>query len=313
LLYQLYGLTLDSDVSFPELLEARGSPDIIFRAGEPVVPGSEAAFFRSPLKTAEGAPLYILYEAGATKLIELTNIATFAVSADGLAVVYRVYPDVPEELFRTWVLGTVFGLLLEWRGTFCLHAGAVVVEDECVAFAGFPRTGKSSLLAACVAAGWSLVSDDILPLTPRGEGGITATPGYPGLKLWPDTVVAFVGEPSAFPRIGPGLEKRRVPVGHGWGSFCSTSQPLRAIYVLQPATGGAVRVERLSRREASMALISHSFVDLARNQAMRIRQFDLCAAIARQVPVLNLHVQQDLAQLRTVPNQIRHLHTQLAG
>jgi hypothetical protein len=310
--FRLYGLTLDADFPFPELPEATGHPDLTLRAGEPVLPDSAVAFFRSPLRTTNGLPVYSLYEVEGDKLIDIANVAMFAVSPDGSQVVYRVCPEASEEMIRTWVLGTVAALLLEWRGIFCLHAGAVAVESRCVAFTGFPRTGKSSLLAAFVTAGWSLVSDDVLPLTPE-EDGVWAAPGYPGLKLWPDTVATFIGDPAAFPRIAPGLEKRRVPVGRGWGSFCSTSQPLRAIYVLQPATGGAVKVERLSRREATMALISHSFVDLARDQAMRIRQFDICATIAMQVPVLTLHVPQDLAQLRTVPNQIRHLHTQLAG
>jgi len=73
--YHLYALTLDSDLTFPELPEAGGIPDITVRAGELALPGSPVAFFRSPLKLADGTPIYTLYRAGAAKLIDISRDA----------------------------------------------------------------------------------------------------------------------------------------------------------------------------------------------------------------------------------------------
>lgn len=127
---------------------------------------------------------------------------TFEMSADsflfrtpgGIGFHYRrgdgIVADVPGEEFQDeyelYLRGTVFGAVA-WLNGFCpLHASAVVVGGQAIAFTADSGEGKSTLAAALSSRpGFAHLCDDTLVLDVRA-GGILAMPDGKPLKLWDD-------------------------------------------------------------------------------------------------------------------------------
>lgn len=62
------------------------------------------------------------------------------------------------------LLSSALVLALALQGTFCLHASAVIVEQQAIAFLGESGRGKSTL-AAYLSPTWPRLVDDVLPVT----------------------------------------------------------------------------------------------------------------------------------------------------
>ena len=117
-------------------------------------------------------------------------------------------------------------------------------------------------------------------------------PGFPRLKLWPDSAVALGCDPKAMPQLHPKLEKRARSVNRG---FPSAPLPLKQIYVL--AEGSALGIERLQPQEALVELIRHTYgIRLLQNTRppSHLQQY---AAVVNAVPVCRLTVPRNLSLL----------------
>ena len=137
----------------------------------------------------------------------------------------------------TYLLGPVMGFVLRLRGVVCLHASAVALGDRAVLIAGAPEAGKSSTAAAFCRNGHAILSDDVAPIV-EAAGALYVQPSYPQLRLWPDSVAALYGSPSALPRLTPTWDKRALDLRTAAGGFQADRLPLAAIYVLDERTGG---------------------------------------------------------------------------
>ena len=93
------------------------------------------------------------------------------------------------------------------KGVFCLHASAVSIEGQAVAFIASSTGGKSTLLGHFAQAGHEIITDDVLPLT-LDETGIVAHPGFPRIKMWPDTAAAFARRLDDLSIADPKLHSR---------------------------------------------------------------------------------------------------------
>src|SRR6185436_12200791 len=91
-----------------------------------------------------------------------------------------------------WVEGPATAAILYQRGILPLHASAVLIDGELVAFLAPSGTGKSSLAAAFVTDGAVLFADDLLAVrlgTP--DGAPWAFPGSTRLRIPPATWAAI--------------------------------------------------------------------------------------------------------------------------
>ena len=187
------------------------------------------------------------------------GVAHFLFPHDGRFLKIFVHPGADHTSLEFALYRGVLPRILHLRGTTCLHASAVAGEDGVVAFVGPSGAGKSTLAAALVSRGWSLVSDDVLPLRlGRTRDEVLAGPGLPELRLHPATAdVIGIGNQVAAPIQGQTKARwqpRRAP---------DVPLPLQRIYLLEPSLRGtsALPATELSmpRPEALLDLISNSF------------------------------------------------------
>lgn len=172
-------------------------------------------------------------------------------------------------------------MLLHQRGRLVLHASAVAMNGGGALFLGASGWGKSTLLAALAARGHSPVADDVAAVDADAAHPVLL-PGIPQLKLLPETV-SFLGSDAArWARVHSRSEKRvqRLPKGDSQSTF-----PVRRIYVLAGADDGAPAVVPLSRREAVIELVRHTYTaQLLPIMGDSARHFRQCARVAEQVP-----------------------------
>jgi hypothetical protein len=227
------------------------------------------------------------------------DLAEFVVSPDGGHISCCAATGAPTEMWQTYLLGQVLSFALVKKGIEPLHATAVVVNGQAVGFLGKAGQGKSTLAAAFLAAGHTLLTDDLLVLQ-QTETCVSGCPGPSRIKLFPDQAGDLLGIDDAVP-MNPLTPKLVIPLT--LHQFHAASAPVRALYVLEsPATtvGHAVRISRLHPRRALIALVTHTFNRVMVAPDRLRRQFDSAARLAARVPVKRLRYSRNLANLEDV-------------
>jgi len=203
------------------------------------------------------------------------------------------------DLMELRLLGPVLSYWLERLGIPVLHAAAVRVDAGAVGFVAHSGGGKSSLAAALLQAGAPLLTDDILPVEECG-GTFLARPGYPQLRMEPDSARHFLGTTDGLAAVCLDGTKLHVPVG----TFEDTSLPLACLYLVERRPG-PVEILPLPRREAVVELVRHSFSPyLVEAVGLQPRRLDLFARLVRQVPVRRLLCPAGLEHLPQVAEAV---------
>lgn len=216
------------------------------------------------------------------------GVAAFIFPPDGRYLKVYIDPTADHTEFEFALFRGVLPRILHLRGTTCLHASAVAIAGGVVAFCGPSGAGKSTLAAALASRGFSLVSDDVLPLRPSpGANGVEAGPGLPELRIYPETAERL----GVADRVTAPIQKqakahwqpRRAP---------EAPLPLLGIYLLEPTLRGSseepAALVPISRAEALIGLISNSFW-VHQTETRALGKDMLClGALLRSVPVERL-------------------------
>jgi hypothetical protein len=197
-----------------------------------------------------------------------------------------------------FLLGPILGYALRLRGITCLHASCVSVDGEGLALTGPSGAGKSTTAAAFAAAGYPVISDDVLPLMREGNG-ILGIPGYPRLRLWPDAVTHLDGHPEARPRLIPNWDKRYLDILDNGYLFYRSPTPLRAIYCLSPRINASSTklITFLEPRAAIPVLAANTYRNELLDREMRTQQFRDLAAIVKLISIRKVTPKQDISSL----------------
>lgn len=181
--------------------------------------------------------------------------------------------------------GSVPSWVLNLRGEPVLHASAVAVGDDALAFIGASGMGKTTLAALLCSVGARMVTDDVLRLTPRNDQFLCHH-GTGELRLR-EGAASLAERFSAAPSARSADQRVTVQL-----SANQTSLPrLRALVIPQPSrTLTELSVQRLSAVEASFYLNGYARVyGWQRDEPLR-RQFELFTALAGKLPVLRAHI-----------------------
>lgn len=286
--YRAYGLVVDSAVPLPELRAEGPSPDPAdLRIGYGCL-GSR------PERTESGCGIQVHKNNEACYYNP--GVGAFLVSS-GVEILVEPEAGVAPEALRLSILGPAMALALQQRGLFLLHASAVSVHGEAVAFLGMHGFGKSTTAALLNARGHPLVSDDLLAVNVEDQ---TVYPSFPQLKLWPDAL-RMLGLPAQeLPQVHPDVPKRALRLSEG---FAARPIPLRRLYVL--GIGFPTSVETLTSLQVFTEISRHwygtRFGQTYLDSLDRRRHFLQTAQLARDVPMRRLQRPATLAEDPDLP------------
>jgi hypothetical protein len=250
-------------------------------------------------------------------------IGDFCVARDGRSVRAVPLPSASASAIEDAFVGFILPLVLNLRGVNGLHASAVRVGDEAVAFSGISGAGKSTTVAYLQSLGYPVLTDEYLGLNDTGRD-IVALPGLSRVRVWPDSLAALqrLDPLSCNPRATPnGRAKSTIAVTSRGAAFEASTLPLTRIYYLPPrdATGPAasppppgVRIERLAGRDAFTEILQQMYRLDVRDPKMLKGQADLLTRLSAERRIKRLVVggfeslcdlpgaiQADLAESRT--------------
>ena len=295
--YSLFGLRVEADLVIPGLIPESTTADIDlrietgYREGWPERESDETELHASTDTGLNGRPLLRIWALPANQALRFVydDEAEFVLDMDGS----RVRARWPEELtiddIGPYLLGPILGFVLRLRGTTCLHASAVSVEDRAVVLVGPPGAGKSTTAAAFARLGFPVISDDKVALT-LDEEGFLVQPGYPWLRLWRSSVEALFGTEDALPRIAPDdphWNKQFLDVSRPPYRFRSTPAAPSAVYILAQRSVDEAAPRLLDRPspEKLLLLVGNTYMNYVLDSSVRQREFEMLGRLLRNVPV----------------------------
>ncbi len=304
---RLFGLTIAGDFPFTVRLLADEGPAAlsVFISSRPLLSPerqAEPPIYMSILHGKDGKSLAYLYKEPEGEVFRFPGAGDFLVRSD---IIEGYSPDWSSGLAELRLLGPVLSYWFECRGLPTFHASAVAVGGRAIAFVSRHCGGKSGLAAGMIAAGASLLTDDVLALE-EGDGRWEARSSYPLIRMWPDEAEHFLGSYADLPRVQGDSEKRSVAVGEGgFGSFCDASMPLACVYLATRVEGKAVEIQPVSRGEALIELVRHSFSPrLMAAAGLQPSRLDRLARLVRNVPVRRLLYPSGFERLAEVAGHI---------
>jgi hypothetical protein len=188
--YWAYGLTIQSEIEFPEFLPYEfEKTDLSIRVG--VVPD---------MLVGEDVVQKVNVSMSPNEyLLRFLNIANYY-AANGNEVIIQPLPGADLKSVRLFVLSNVMAAILHQRDLVSLHASGIIHNDELVLFCGKSGAGKSTLVTALQQKGYKIFTDDVCVLKQSVDGRVYGESSYPMTKLWQDSF-----ERLGLPMAEPGL------------------------------------------------------------------------------------------------------------
>ena len=293
--YRLSGFDIRSEMPLPELRvcpNPGGMPDLRFKL-EPL-----PKTLSNPEWECPGLQL-----ADSTALLTISGVARYLICL-GRQISIHPDPSAQPRDVRLFLLGTAFGILCHQRGTFPLHASAVITQSGAMAFVGASGAGKSTLGAWLAQRGYPLLGDDICILEDQPHAPPLVQPGSPRIKLWSDALNALGIDPA-------GLQPDRTRTNK---FHLEANQPpiivgaaLRHIYQLIDDDDAEPHIEGpAGQLDAIATIIDNTYrQELLAPLGLSEHHFRTSAALAQQVPVFRLCRPRSLKAMDAVTKTLK--------
>lgn len=211
----------------------------------------------------------------------------------GEQIVVDPEPDADLDYARAIISGELMAALLRQRGLLTLHGSCVAKDGRAIGFVGHSGWGKSTLAMHFVANGYRLLCDDVLAVAFTDKGP-AAVPGYPQVKLRPDSGALFVKDniyetlPSAHTETDKRLYGRA-------DYFQEVPVPLRKLYLLEGRTRPDNKVLPVAEQQAFGELLRHTrATNLLKNPTFLQVHLHQLKDLLEGVPVSLLHRRMSL-------------------
>jgi hypothetical protein len=272
--YTAYELGIHSEIPLPGLIAVRNpSQDVFVRLRT-----------LDRIAGREGC-------SGSFFLGEAPGVATFLVR-DGNEIMVHPARAVDASMIGTILLGPILAVLLRQRGLAVVHASGVIIKHAAVGFLGQSGWGKSTIAKAFHKRGYGVITDDLLAMSIGGSCP-EVLPGYPSIKLFPDSANFLECDPSAAQKVDSRSEKRVHSVDSG---FPRGRLPLKRIYVLSKGESNAI--EPLQLQESFVELVRNARAITLLNDAHSLNaNLHQCSRLAAVVPAFRLRRRRDLSAL----------------
>jgi hypothetical protein len=216
--------------------------------------------------------------------LDVPGVARY-LAQEGRSLTIEPAPDADPRTVVQFARAAPLAAVCYQRGMAVLHAATAVLDGEAVLLAGASAAGKSTLLAALLARGWSMLGDEVAPLAQPDAGAVAVLPTGDDLRLWPDAVAAL--EPD--PRLRQSLAgDARSPGPQTWTAdhALDAPAPIAGIWWLTQHNRPGLEinaVEGLQQFESLGQLAYHGRV--ARTLLDRVAYLRIAATISSSVPL----------------------------
>ena len=285
--YRLFGLRVLSEITLGQLPTRRFKlPDVHLVLGKSVRPKGSRISFYHRIYSDQGSLASSFAWSGKKFLVRLHGVADFMISQNGSQI--ECFPVPKSELADVAALfiSQIMPLAMSLRkNLLVMHACGVRIGHGCAIILGNQGFGKSTLAAAFVRRGYSLLSDDVLPLR-RKLNQLQALPGVPEIRLG-SKMVDLIGGDSRINGLTKVFAKTRVGVGF---AFCSEPLPVKKIYWLSPPkrTDRSLSITPLSLKDGWQALLQNCFrLDIQNSSRVR-EEFHLLGQVMENGAVRKL-------------------------
>jgi hypothetical protein len=308
LAYRIFDSVLGSNISLPELTSAGdASPECSFRLLHEPAPRLISAHWFNEWPSLDGQPWLSFARIDSDYLLRFHDRADFTVSSDGSQIQCFPQPGIPLETIRHLLLDQVVPLTLSSRGRLILHASAIVSPEGAVAFLGASGLGKSTLAASFSHEGFPFLTDDCLVLKEEA-GRLLAIPGYPGLRLWPESLQGVFEHLPQLPQVAGYSTKKRLQA-HEQLPFHAEPVAIRRIYLLSEAQTG-VRIDPVAPRDAIPELGRYMYILDVKNRADFQDKFQRLGGLAVPSLFYRIAFPRDFSLLWNVRQRIlEHVNT----
>jgi energy-coupling factor transporter ATP-binding protein EcfA2 len=229
-------------------------------------------------------------------VLHVEDVASFWVR-DGCSVTIQLASDSSMSDVRAYLLSPIFATLCHQSGRFALHASAIQIGEQVVAFVGHSGAGKSTLVACFNRKGYSVISDDICLVEDVPLSEPSVVPVAPSIKLWKRTLDLLGEGQKDLQRVHSKYDKYRLPVVEVSDRF-----PLRHIIFLgwdRVSTAPAIRPLDKVTALAKMMDFTHQAY-LVKASSRRRENFELWGKVLARADASELIRPRDVGQLDEV-------------
>jgi hypothetical protein len=234
---------------------------------------------------SDGTPAIQLMATADGFIYDVEGVARFFIASSGDYVGHSIVPGAAIHDIDHFLAGPVLGLAFQLRGGIALHASAVMIDGQAVAFSAGHGAGKSTLATNLGVLGLPVVTDDVLALRAEGDGW-TAIRSLPRAKLWGDSLEALGRSVEQFGTVVSWLGKRRITIGRDFGSLAPEELPLGAIYLLDPRSSEReLEIAPIEGSQAALMLLGNMYMPEAIRGPRTASTLDAAIAMTSRVPV----------------------------
>ena len=234
-------------------------------------------------------------------LLNVDGAARYLVTNRGREVV--VDPLGDDARVRAFLLGSVLGACLQWRGYLTLHASAIETGAGAVLFMGPRGVGKSTLLAALIDRGYRMMADDVSGVAMDADGRPEVFGAFPHVRLCADALerLGWNGKPRALEPTWGEPRKWCVPVER----FRDAPLAVRGLFLLATGNGDSATIQPASGSAAFAGVVRNTYRRrLVRALGFQRRHFRMVQVVVRHAPIVRVRRPRDGFRLDTLADRI---------
>lgn len=262
--YYLYGLTVATPFSCPELLPSSESPDVVVRFEN---------IEDSGIRWSEEG---VCYKASPDQyLLSVKGVAKYLLSG-GKQIAIDKNPDADEDSLRLFLYNEVAAALLAQRGALVLKGSVIARDGKAFVLLGRTSAGKSLTAAGLGNKGYSVVADGVCAIGTNGK--IVVSPGFPSLLLWEKGLKELDLSPEDYKPVRNGMNKFFLPVKQ---NFINETLPVAGIYLLSERNMKGVLSSAIAGADKFFFILNNRYHPGSRLSMGKVNE--LAAIAAKQV------------------------------
>lgn len=272
--YEVYGLIVQSEVEFPEVLLANQTDtiDVTIQYGE-----MPDIVFE---KKAEGYESYLVFPR--YSWFHVPEVGDYYIE-NGTTIIVKEENNPDVKLFRAMILGAALTTALMQRNIIAIHGGCVVMNNKGILVSGYCGSGKSTIVTELMKSADGFVADDTVAIDVTANGSY-ARPTYPQQKLCRDAAIQYGYDISKLVRLDEEREKYGIK---RLDEFIRKPVKLGLLCTIRVYDGDELVVEEINGAEKISTIYNNLYLSHVYREIGAVPQFMKdCLLMAQTVPMI---------------------------